>query len=112
MRGRFSLLLAVLASLLLGAPCGVSHQIAISAPPRIVEDFSFPIEFQVFGAIAPGSLEVVRNGVSILDRVTGGPEHFSALIEPGAPLRDHNLLKVRATREKGRGKIVAAPPFK
>jgi hypothetical protein len=115
MRARSLLLLAslaALASLLVGAPCGVSHKILISSPTRVVEDFAFLVEFHVLGPIQPGSLEVELNHVSILDRVTGGPEHFSALIEPGAPLRDNNLLKVRATRDTGHGKIVATLPFK
>ncbi len=112
MRTRCSLLLAALAGPLLGSPCGVSHKILITEPARVVEDFSFRIEFHVLGPIQPGSLDVELNHVSILDRVSGGPEHFTAVIEPGAPLRDHNLLKVVATRASGHGKLVAALPFK
>jgi len=90
----------------------VSHKILISSPSGFVDDFSFPIEFHVFGAILPGSLEVELNHVSILDRVTGGPEHFTAVIEPGAPLRDNNLLEVRAIRGTGDGELVAIRAFK
>jgi hypothetical protein len=112
MRARFSLLLAVVASLQLGAPCGVNHKILIGSPGGLVSDFSFQIQFHVLGPIQPGSLQVELNGVSILDRVTGGPEQFTASIEPGAPLRDNNLLKIRATRDTGHGKIVATRPFR
>ena len=52
--------------------------------------------------IKPGSLQVEINGVSILDRVTGGPQDFTAMIDPGAPLRDNNVLKIRADRADAR----------
>ena len=72
MRPRLPLLLAVVASLLLGAR-GVPQRIQIGSPGPVVDEFSFPIEFRVLGAIQPGSLEVELNFVSILDRVSGGP---------------------------------------
>jgi len=112
-----SWLLAVVACLLLGAPCdwGPGRRpgaIEIRSPGRLVDEFSFPLEFEIPGGIEPGSLEVELNGVSILDRVTGGPESFRALIEPGAPLRDRNLLAIRASRAdrpgRGHGKGRAA----
>jgi hypothetical protein len=111
MRVRPSLLLAAVASLLLGAPCGNSHQILITDPPPVVDTFSFLVEFQVMGAIDPDSLEVEINRVSILDRVSGGPEHFTATIDPGAPLRDNNVLQVRADRAD-HGKLVATRAFR
>jgi hypothetical protein len=113
MRARLSLLLVPVASLLLGAPCGVSHKILITRPTPVVDTFSFLIEFQVMGAIDPDSLDVTINQVSILDRVTGGPEHFTALIDPGAPLRDNNVLQVRADRaDPSHGALVATRAFK
>ena len=56
MRTRSSLLLVVvvLASLLLGAPCGT--QIQILSPTSTVDEFTFEVEFQIVGDIAPGSL--------------------------------------------------------
>ncbi len=119
MRARLSLLLASVASILLGAPCGNSHKILISAPDPVVDTFSFLIEFHVMGEIEPGSLEVELNQVSILDRVTGGPEDFTATIDPGSPLRDENHLKIWARRTgdngngkgNGHGKIVANRHF-
>jgi hypothetical protein len=113
MRARLSLLLVPVASLLLGAPCGNSHKILISSPDPVVDTFSFVVEFHVMGAIDPASLEVEINQVSILDRVTGGPEVFTATIDPGAPLRDNNLLQVSADRaDPTHGKIVATRAFK
>jgi hypothetical protein len=109
MRTRLSLLLAAAVPLLLGAPCGNSIQIL--SPDKLVDTFSFQVEFQVLDPIAPGSLEVEINGVSILDRVTGGPQNFTALIDPGAPLRDNNVLKIRADRAD-HGKLVATQSFK
>jgi hypothetical protein len=53
MRARFSLLLAVVASLQLGAPCGVNHKILIGSPGGLVSDFSFQIQVHVLGPIQP-----------------------------------------------------------
>ncbi len=111
MRTPLSLLLASVALLLLGAPCGNPQQILILSPAKVVDTFSFEVSFHVFGPIVPGSLEVEINKVSILDRVTGGPQHFSAAIDPGSPLRDNNVLKIRADRGD-QGKIVVTQSFK
>ena len=95
MRARLSLLLAAAVPLLLGAPCD-RQPIQILSPGHRVDTFSFVVQFQVNQPIKPGSLRVALNGVSILDRVTGGPQNFTAVIDPGTPLRDNNVLLVRA----------------
>jgi hypothetical protein len=106
------LLLAAIAPLSLGAPCGGSHHILITAPSKLVDSFTFALQFHVLGAIQPGSLEVEINHVSILDRVSGGPEVYTATIEPGAPLRDNNVLQVRARRADNGGAVVKTLAFK
>src|SRR5262245_32712988 len=111
MRAHLSLLLAAAASLLLGAPCGNQKQIVLLSPDRSVDTFPSLVESQSLGPIEPGSLRVDLNDVSILDRVTGGPQNFTAEIEPGPPLRDNNVLKIRADRD-GHGKIVVTQAFK
>ena len=111
MRTRLSLLLAAAVPLLLGAPCG--KPIQILSPDKLVDTFSFQVEFAVLDEFTPGSLRVEINGVSILDRVTGGPTHFTATIDPGAPLRDRNELEIEARagnhgNGKGKGKKLKA----
>ncbi len=59
----------------------------------------------------PGTLEVKINQVSILHLVSGGPEHFTAAVDPGAPLQDHNVLKIRADRVGSTVKLVGALAF-
>jgi hypothetical protein len=110
MRTRSTLLVAVVAlsSLLLGAPC--ASRIHILTPDHTVDEFTFELAFQITGEIVPGSLEVELNHVSILDRVSGGPNLYTATIEPGAPLRDHNLIQIRADR-LNKGKLVATQFF-
>jgi hypothetical protein len=110
--------LAAATSLLLGAPCGTDKpRIVILSPDAMVTTFAFEIEFHLMGPVDPASLEVTLNGVSIDDRVTGGPTSFVAQIEPGAPLRDDNLLKIKADRallnpqDHPRGKLVETLPF-
>src|SRR5262245_5478 len=111
MRAHLSLLLATAASLLLGAPCGNPSRIQILSPGKTVNTFSFAVHFEVLAPIAPGSLQVELNHVSILDRVTGGPQSYTAVIEPGTPLRDDNVLQIRADRPEN-GKIVVTQAFK
>jgi hypothetical protein len=110
--------LTAAAPLLLGAPCGSGQpRIEILSPSRVVTTFAFDVEFHLIGPVEPASLEVTLNGVPIDDRVTGGPTAFTAHIEPGAPLRDDNLLKIKADRAllnpqgKPRGKVVETLPF-
>src|SRR4029453_7489694 len=109
MRSSLPLAIVVLTSLLLGAPCGT--QVVVLSPTGIVDEFTFEVEFEIIGDIAPGSLQVEINQVSILDRVTGGPQHFTAVIEPGSPLRDDNVLQIRADRPDN-GKLVKTRSFK
>jgi hypothetical protein len=102
-------LVAAAVPVLLGAPCGPPIQIL--SPDKLVDTFNFVVQFRVNQPIEPGSLRVEINRVSILDRVTGGPQDFTAVIAPGAPLRDDNLLQIRANRAD-HGKYVATQSFK
>ena len=75
--------------------------IEIHLPTSWVDSFEFPVEIELIGEFEPGSLEVLLNYESILDRLSGGPL-YSGVIEPGSPLRDFNFLVVRARDAEGR----------
>jgi len=83
--------------------------IEIHSPSHWVDGFEFPVEIELIGQFEPGSLEVSLNHESILDRLSGGPL-YSGVIEPGSPLRDFNLLLVRA-REAADGRLITRAQF-
>jgi hypothetical protein len=101
--------LALLATVLVGFFCGQTG-ITISAPGTQVETFSFDVAFTLNEDFVPGSLTVKLNRVDVLARFSGGPILYTATIDPGAPLRDFNLLVVRAERTSG-GKAKALRVF-
>ena len=102
---RLLLVLVLLLATQLGMQCG-PVRIVLLSPEVHVDEFSFELSFELIGEFEPGSLEVTINGESVLDRLSGGPVYV-ATIDPGAPLRDHNFLVVRA-RAASNGQSVAA----
>ncbi len=102
--------LIVLLSTQLGTLCPGSARIHILAPELKVKEFSFELSFELIGDFEPGSLEATVNGESILDRLTGGPV-FTGIIEPGAPLRDLNLLVVKARAAEDGRLVKSFRPF-
>jgi hypothetical protein len=65
-----------------------------------VTAFTFPIEVQLTaGSFAPTSVTATLNDSPLV--LSGGPETFTATVNPGPPLRDDNVLVVRATRLSG-----------
>jgi hypothetical protein len=95
------------------APTCAPWGIVVDAPQpeERVESFQFQLLFRLGENVDPASLEVEMNDVSILDRVSGGPVSFSAVIDPGAPLRESNVLVLRANRENGEGQVVREVQF-
>lgn len=104
---RLLVLLCSALLLQLGASCSTLFKIVISepTPSSTVDTYSFDIAFDVGAALDPASLTVELNGVSILDRFSGGPAHYTATIDPGAPLRDQNQLKITADKKASPGKV-------
>jgi hypothetical protein len=108
---RYSLAALVLfATVLAGLFCGRTG-ITISTPGTRVETFSFDVEFALNGSFVPGSLTVKLNRADVLARFSGGPSVYTATFDPGAPLRDFNLLVVSAEPSSG-GKATAIRSFK
>jgi hypothetical protein len=92
--------MAILLTSSLGLGCGqpIFH-IQVDGDP--VETFSFDVMIVVDGGVIPETLEVSLNGSDISDRFSGGPNVFTATIEPGAPLRDWNFITAVAERDAG-----------
>lgn len=96
----------------LGLSCGPpAGQIQVESPSLGVDTYSFDIVFMLGEGLDPDTLEVTLNHVSILDRFTGGPQLFVATIDPGAPLRDLNLLQISAERTQGGSTAFRFVPF-
>jgi hypothetical protein len=103
--------LAVLAASQLGWRCPWPVHLRILSPGTHVDQFSFELSFELTGNVEPGSLRVEINGESVLDRLSGGPV-FTGTIDPGAPLRDFNMLVVRAREAHTRHPVLAVRPFR
>ena len=88
--------LALVAVSQLGIWCAGPVGIDIQSPGFHVEEFSFELAFELLGNFEPGSLKAKINGESILDRLTNVGPLYSGTIDPGSPLRNWNLLVVRA----------------
>jgi len=59
----------------------------------VITEFSFDIAIELISKkVVPGSLAVTINGDPIA--MTGGPDRFTATVDPGPPLRDENVLRV------------------
>ena len=88
------LLIPLLALLALGVASGPRRAQVVS-PGQQVRTFSFPVEIEVpAGASFDPALGVTLNGVPV--PVSGGPTRFTATVNPGYPLQDHNRLEVVA----------------
>ena len=62
-----------------------------------ISDFSFPVEIELTpGVFDPSTVSVTLNDEPLV--VTGGPDRFTATVNPGPPLRDANVLIVQAER--------------
>ena len=87
--------LVPLAALLALAPACGPNKPQILSPAHVVREFSFTIEVQIpTGASFDPASDVTLNGVVV--PVSGGPSLFSATVNPGFPLQDHNRLEARA----------------
>jgi hypothetical protein len=71
-----------------------------------VTTFSFPVQVDVTG-IQAGSLAVDLNGAPVV--LTGGPATYTATVNPGNPLRDDNVLRVRALDSAGLALTITRP---
>ncbi len=98
MRIRHLLFTLLVAAPLLTAPtCQFADDIVLLSPAsNLVSTFSFNVQFNLVGSFVPGSLEVSLNFTPL--SVSGGPI-YTATVNPGAPLQDHNVLLVRARRQ-------------
>jgi len=86
------------------APLGA---VAFSGPVAAgtVSTLQFAIDFTFTGeAIDPASVELRLNGLS--QPVTGSGDSFSAIVDPGPPLRDDNVAEARAAAAAG-GRVVS-----
>jgi len=89
-------LLAVL-PLQLASTCQPSDDIVIQSPASsLVSNFTFQVQFELVGAFVPGSLEASLNFTPL--SVSGGPV-YTATVNAGPPLQDHNVLLLRARRQ-------------
>jgi hypothetical protein len=99
-----------LAALQSGLDC--SPKILVSVTPTsgtTITTFSFPIEIQLGPGADPSTLSLELNGVDVTARLSGGPTSFTASIQPGSPLRDHNQLVVRVEQADSYGIKVRFP---
>ncbi len=93
------LLFTILAAVpLLSAPsCQPIDDIVLYSPAsNLVSSFAFQVQFELIGSFVPGSLEASLNFTPL--SVSGGPI-YSATLNPGPPLQDHNVLLLRARRQ-------------
>ncbi len=109
MRTRTLLALLVAGSLTQsGTSCNDTITIVSPAAGVDVTTFSFPVQVDVSG-IVPGSLSADLNGSPLA--LSGGPTTYTATVNAGNPLRDDNVLRVRA--ENGAGiTVIVAQSFK
>lgn len=104
MRCRLSLAV-LLASALLhsGLGCDATPSLVIQSPAEGTPVTSFDFTVQIATArpaeLVPGSLRATLNGVPLV--LAGGPIDHSAVIHPGAPLADHNVLHVEVKGRNG-----------
>ena len=98
MRIRHLLFTILAAAPLLSAPtCQTIDDIVLLSPAsNLVSSFTFQVQFQLIGSFVPGSLEASLNFTPL--SVSGGPI-YSATVNPGPPLQDHNVLLLRARRQ-------------
>ncbi len=87
-------LLPFAALLALASACPENKPRVLS-PAHVVREFSFTIEVEIpSGATFDPASDVTLNGVVV--PVSGGPSLFSASVNPGFPLQDHNRLEASA----------------
>lgn len=66
-----------------------AHEAVVTTP-------TFPLEIVLHESGDPSTLRVELNGEDLTDQLSGGPTVWTATLGPGAPLRDHNELRVAA----------------
>ncbi len=105
LRRRFQVLaLFALALALQGQSCTGAGDIGIQSPAEgsNVTTPSFVVEIYVNpGAFDVSTIQLTLNGVALA--VAGGPPTYTATVNPGAPLRDQNLLELRVRALNGTG---------
>ena len=97
---RLVLVVLAVAASSLGMNCGL-YGIASVSPTNgaSIATQSFTVQIVTDSALVPGTLAATLNGVPVA--LTGGPTTWTATYNPGAPLRDQNLLEVTANSTDG-----------
>ena len=106
--------LSLLALATLGMQCSTKRGLVVVAPApgSVVDTFSFTVEiFAEKKNLDPSGIAVTLNGEP-LAVVEGPPGTFSAVVDPGDPLRDENLLEVEVPKAHGNGVKKAKSPFR
>ena len=94
--------LVVLALLLSGHSCpGTTTRIV--SPSKQVVTFAFEVEVVIEDPLLDPARLVATLNDEPLALVEGPASHFRALVSPGAPLRDRNVLRVRIPKREGKG---------
>jgi len=95
---RIQVLALALGALLASGPvCGGAPKVRwiTPRPGDVVSDFSFQAVFQVDApAVDTSGLQIWLND-ELMEAVEGPPGVFTVSIDPGPPLRDHNVLRAR-----------------
>jgi hypothetical protein len=86
--------LALLALVSLGPVCPGSKPFDAISPANgaVIASFSFPITIDLGAAANPGTLTAELNGAPVA--LAGGPDVWTATLDPGPPLQDANVLEV------------------
>ena len=99
---RFTALLLAVAFASLGWSCGPLGIVSVSPTNGAsLSTPSFVVQIVTDAGLAPGTLAATLNGTPVA--LSGGPTTFTATFNPGAPLRDQNLLEVTAKATNGAG---------
>ncbi len=86
--------LALVALPLLASKCPFHSGPAILAPHGVVNEFAVEVKVEATsGWTLDPARDVTLNGVVL--PMSGGPTTFTATVQPGFPLRDHNLIQAR-----------------
>jgi hypothetical protein len=104
MRRHLLAALCLAATTLSLASCGLGF-ITIVGPGATVTTYSFDVEIFLTGSFVPNTFSATLNGTDITGSFSGGPEVYTATINPGSPLRDTNVLRAHAQKTNGGGTL-------
>jgi hypothetical protein len=102
MRRHLSAAFCLAATALSLASCGLGS-ITIAGPGATVTTYSFDVVIALNGGFVPNTFSANLNGTDITGSFSGGPEVYTATINPGSPLRDTNVLRAHAQKTNAGG---------